>query len=552
MKQFSTTLQAFYHWERTTPDATFLRARENDTWREYSWAEVGDQVRRCATLLKSLLPEPGQRIAILATNNPYWFIVDLAAQITGHVVVPLFTTMTEENIDYALTHTETQVLFLGAAENWKTVAQVVLPTIKIVTLPGTSCEQGAHSTWEDAVATQQPLQGTPIPPTDELRSIILTSGTTGLPKGVMYSLETIREMAHNVIRSTGTPDHANFISYLPLAHAAERIVIEGQALLLGGVVTFNESLATFADDMKKATPHWFFSVPRIWTKLKQGILAELPQDKLDELLADSTTAETTQRQIAESLGLQNAVYIACSTAPMSDADHHWFESVGLPLCEMYGQSEMIPMTVNTPASRRLGSLGRAVDGVEVKIAENGEILGRSKNIMMGYYRDPQKTAETLINGWLHTGDKGRLDDEGYLYLTGRVKEIFKGTKGKYVAPAPIENLFNHHPLIEQQCLVGSGMPFTIMAAVIDHDAADGMIDGDIEEQLRVHAMNINTKLEHHAQMGALLLTREHWSIENGMLTHTLKVKRDAIEDSYAVLFEKIISRTEPEIITAWA
>jgi long-chain acyl-CoA synthetase len=167
MKQFSTTLQAFYHWERTTPDATFLRARENDTWREYSWAEVGDQVRRCATLLKNLLPEPGQRIAILATNNPYWFIVDLAAQITGHVVVPLFTTMTEENIDYVLTHTETQVLFLGAAENWKTVAQVVSPTIKIVTLPGTTCEQGAHSTWKDAVATQQPLQGKPIPPTDE-------------------------------------------------------------------------------------------------------------------------------------------------------------------------------------------------------------------------------------------------------------------------------------------------------------------------------------------------------------------------------------------------
>jgi long-chain acyl-CoA synthetase len=547
MKSFSTTLEAFYHWEQTRADAVFLRARENDSWHEYSWAEVGGQVRRCASLLQSLLPEPGQRVAILAKNSPHWFIVDLAAQIAGHVVVPLFTTMTEENIDYALKFSEVQLLFLGAAENWQLVAHVVSPKIMIVTLPGTTCEHIAHSTWEDAVASQNPLQGEPIPPTDELRTLILTSGTTGLPKGVMYSLGTIREMGYNVVRSTGTPDHASFISYLPLAHAAERIVIEGQALLVGGVVTFNESLATFSDDMKKATPHWFFSVPRIWTKLKQGILAKLPQDKLNELLADSTTADTTRRKIAESLGLQNAVYIACSTAPMTDADHHWFESIGLPLCEMYGQTELIPMTVNTPQNRKQGSLGQAIDGVEVKIADNGEILGRGKGIMMGYYRDPQKTAETLKDGWLHSGDKGRLDEDGYLFLTGRVKEIFKGTKGKYVAPAPIENLFNDHPLIEQQCLVGSGMPFTIMATVINQDAADGMTDNDIEEQLRAHTVTLNTKLEHHAQIGALLLTREHWSIENGMLTHTLKVKRDAVEDMYAALFEEIIDKTGPEI-----
>lgn len=551
---FPTALHAFYHWEQVRANEVFLRARARPhaagevTWATWTWAEFGDQVRRCVTMLEEMLPVPGSRVAIMSRNCPHWFIADVAIQLAGHVAVPVFTTMRADNVKFIMDLTSTGFFFLGESENWDEVRGVLAPDIPVLAFPGTHEGEAGVGGWAEWVDVKAPAQGQPVPAADEMRSIIFTSGTTGEPKGVMYSLNTFRDMAALIINVHKGGAGTRMISYLPLAHAAERVFVETVALLVGGVVTFNHSAETFAEDMRATLPHVFFAVPRIWTKFQQGVLSRFPQEELDKRLADTARAEATRNQVRQALGLQDAHYTITASAPLSAAAHRWWESVGITLLELYGQTELIPLSIETPARRKTGMMGQAPDGVEIRIADNGEILGRGRPIMMGYYKRPELTAATVVDGWLHTGDTGEVDEDGYLRVTGRVKEIFKGAQGKYVAPTLVENVFGTHALVEQLCLMGSGLPRNVMVLVVAEGAGAGRSDEQIGEALRAHAGSANERLDPHERIGALLLTRTPWTIANSMLTATMKMRRSVLEKAYRAKAEEVTANAQRDRI----
>jgi long-chain acyl-CoA synthetase len=327
------------------------------------------------------------------------------------------------------------------------------------------------------------------------------------------------------------------MSYLPLAHLGERVTVESHALCCGGTVYFNESLESFLDDLRSARPNWMLGVPRIWEKLQQVVLAHVIS--LEEFEAEKAAGElpAVAARVREFLGLDQVEYILTSTAPTPAPLKAWYEQLGIILYDGYGQSEILPVCGNSRDNRKLDSIGVAAPGVDIVIAEDGEILARGAGKAMGYYNAPDKTAETFLpDGFVRTGDRGRIDEDGHIYITGRVKEIFKTAKGKYVAPAPIEGRFLETPLVEQACLTGMGLAQTVMIAVLSAKGA-ALSDEEVAAALCDWAESINATLEKHERIGALIVSRTPWSQENGILTHTLKIKRDAVEERYSAELE---------------
>ncbi len=531
-----TPLEMFYHWEAQKPDAVYLRQPVNRQWTDYTWAQVGDQARRMAAVLQGIGPR-GSAIGILSTNCAHWFMADLAIMMSGHVTVPYFTTMGADALGYVLDHSGTQALLVGRSDNWDQVKYSIPSSVKLISLPGVEIERAEP--WDALVAAREPLPGNPSRDPDELYTIIYTSGTTGVPKGVEHTFRTLGGAATPFTTVCKATEDDRLFSYLPLAHCAERVAVLLASLYCGGTVSFNESSATFTDELQRVKPTVFFAVPRIWTKFQMAIQGKFGADKLKQLLSDPATAEAIGVQIRQALGFDAVRVAVTGAAPTPLPLHAWYESIGLPLNEVYGQSELLPISCNLPWDRKPGTIGKALPGVEIKIADTGEILVSGPGCMKGYYRDPDKTAETLIDGWIHTGDRGELDADGFLKLTGRVKEIFKTAKGKYIAPMPVESHFADNGYLEQVCLVGAGLPETVLLAVLSEAAreADRVL---VTKDLRRLLEQVNGKLEHHERISHIILSEESWSIENGLLTHTLKIKRSALEEKY---MEKLTALT---------
>jgi long-chain acyl-CoA synthetase len=328
-----------------------------------------------------------------------------------------------------------------------------------------------------------------------------------------------------------------FISYLPLAHGFERAAVGFMSMYAGCTVGFNESQATFAADMREVRPTVFQCVPRLWTKFQEGVLATFGgQDSLNALLSDPAAAESTKSRIKQALGLDAGRILMTGSAPTPMPLHTWYDALDMPLCELYGQSEILSGTCNLPWDRKPGTLGKPTHNTEIKITDAGEILIKAEAVMSGYLHEPEKTAETLIDGWVHTGDKGEIDEDGFLKITGRVKEIFKTAKGKYVAPLPIESLFVSDPNLDQVCLMGDGLVQTVLLVQLSAEgkATDA---SSVDEQLLQRVQAMNADLDSHARIGAVLITQDEWSSANGLVTHTLKIKRSALEKRYRSLAE---------------
>ena len=519
------------HWAREQPDAPWLVEKWSSQEREISWQQGAAEVRAASAWLANEAGS-GARIGLLAPNCAHWMLADYAIMGSGAVTVPFFTTMDAESIAYTADFSGVEMLLLGNAANWESVRGSFKADIPVVLLPGAPPVDGAIA-WEEMVAAGANLADPAVRDEQDLATIVFTSGTTGKPKGVMHSMRSLREAAGGVSIMADSQPGARFVSYLPLAHMGERIVIENHALFCGGTVFFNESQESFLADLRKARPTWMLGVPRIWEKLQQVVLAHLVS--LEELEAARAAGELEPlaQKIREFLGMDAAEYILTSTAPTPTPLKAWYDELGIILYDGYGQSEILPVCGNVAGDRKVDSIGVASPGVEIRIAEDGEILARGGGTALGYYNAPEKTAETFeADGWVHTGDRGRIDEDGHVYITGRVKEIFKTAKGKYMAPAPIEGLFLESPLVEQACLDGSGLAQTVMITVLSATGA-ALSDDDVASKLTGWAQSINGKLEKHAQIGALVVSRTAWVQENGVLTHTLKIKRDAVADRYA-------------------
>jgi long-subunit acyl-CoA synthetase (AMP-forming) len=336
--------------------------------------------------------------------------------------------------------------------------------------------------------------------------------------------------------------HANskdrMLSYLPLAHVFERFFVEAQGFRTGLQLFFAESLDTFVADLNRAQPTVFISVPRLWLKFQLGVFHKLPPEKLGRLLRIPLLNRVIKKKVLTGLGLQHVRLAASGSAPIPPDLIQWYRDLGLELLEGYGMSEDFAYShASYPGKGRVGYVGSPMPGVDVKISDEGEILIKSPGNMMGYYKQPEMTAECYTeDGYFKTGDRGERDSEGRLKITGRVKELFKTSKGKYVAPVPIENLINNNAHVEMCCVTGSGHPqpfaLVLLAEELRPKLSDPSVRASIEAELEEQLKQVNQEVEAFERLQFLTVVKDPWLIENGFLTPTMKMKRSMLEDTY--------------------
>lgn len=541
---FKTPLDMFYQWEATIPDQVWLRQAHRGSWSDLTWAEAGEQCRRLAAALQEQGLKPGDKVGILAANSPHWVMADIACMMTGTVVVPVYTTMAIDKVRYVAEHSDMRVLLVDGSVDPGVLRAELPATLSLFGLPGTD-SPAIDVSWEDMLASGSIMKGSPRRDPDEMWTIIYTSGTTGMPKGVMHSYATLPHSGAAIPQFTRSDTRSRLFSYLPLAHAAERVLVELHSLYSGASIGFNEGRESFAADLREIRPTFFLAVPRIWTNLKAGIIAQLGDDAWQQLLDNPETGAEIGNAVLTAMGLDAVTYAFSGAAPISPADIQAWRALGMPLYEGFGQSEIMSGTVNVAGDDRVGSVGKTLGGAggEVKISEIGEILLRAPGAMLGYYKDPEKTAETLVDGWVRTGDKGLIDEDGFVHITGRVKEIFKTAKGKYVAPAPIENRFAAGPHVDQLCLVGSGLPQTIMLVNL-HPGSLAMDREQVSGVLERQRCVVNECLEAHERISHVVVCAQPWTMENQLLTHTLKILRDEVERHHQVTIERCLAGSE--------
>jgi long-chain acyl-CoA synthetase len=524
------TLTAYLdHWANEQPDDVWLRDRHGDDFTDWTWSRVREQVHALAAWEEANLSGPGVKVGILSRNCAHWFIADLGSIAAGNITIPMFTTLPGETAEYVMNFTDMKVLFVGQTENWDQVAAVLPDGIKLITLPGAEIEQ-PHQRLEDIVQPHLGQQPGYRCKHDDLISIVFTSGTTGLPKGVMQTHDSNILPINRFRVAFQLPDRARFFSYLPLSHIAERQIVEYSSLINGGNVYFNENLLTILRDLPECRPHMMFGPPRVWEQLQQVILGHFGgQEGVDQALQDDP--EGTGKQVRDMLGLDEAIYLLTAAAPTPPALIHWYEQFGLTLMEGFGQTEAMGLLANSKEDRRIGSIGKPVGEVEIRLTGEDELVCRAEGLSPGYYKQPEKTAETFVDGWVHTGDKARIDEDGFVYITGRVKDYFKTIQGKFVAPTPIENEFAKNPHTEQICLLGRGYSKTVMVCVLSGMAQQAE-QAAIEADLRRIAGQVNDLVDKHARIGAVIISKDPWTIDNSMLTPTLKIRREQIESRF--------------------
>lgn len=530
----------FYEWEEKYKHKTFLKQPFGDQWEEYSWGEVGEYARKLATGLQSLGLRENAHIGLISKNCREWIIADLAIMMAGYISVPFFPTLTAREINTLLKFGDVDLLFAGKVEDWEEQKEGVPEGLPIIAFPhykGCSKIKEGHQ-WDSFIQQFDPLKTPHQPKLSDTWTIIFTSGTTGNPKGVVLDYNANQKTSElNYEENPFNIDFKgqnDFFSYLPLNHIAERIVVEFAAYRFGGTISFAESLDTFAQNLQDAQPTVFFAVPRIWTKFQMGILAKLPQEKLDKLLKIPIVSWLLKRKLKKTLGLGRARSIVSGAAPMLDTQRSWFRSIGIDIFNGYGMTEncAVSTLLNDKVTNKPGSVGLAQPMVELKIdAESNEILMRGPFVMKGYYKQPELTAEVIKDGWLHTGDQGHIDDEGYLFITGRVKDLFKTSKGKYIEPLVLESYFADITDFEQICVVGLGLPQPICLGVLS-EVGIAKSKEQLSKELRTRLDDVNKELPGYKRISTMIIVQEPWTVENGLTTPTLKIKRNKVDQHY--------------------
>ncbi len=509
---------------------------------DYTWGQVVDQARRMAAHLRSRGFEPGTRIAILTKNTAHFVIAELAIWIAGGTTVAVFATETAETIRFVLEHSEASLLFVGKLDQWAQQRAGVPAGLPCIALP--LGPTGEFETWDAIVTRSAPLPGKPQRAESELAMLIYTSGSTGRPKGAMVSFGAFTRAAEGFRAFSreriGSDSEMRLLSYLPLAHSFERSCVEGSALVDGRAqIFFAESLDTFLADLRRARPTLFISVPRLWLKFQQGVFAKMPPRKLERLLRIPVVGRLVARKVRQGLGLDEVIAAFSGSAPIPAELIAWYRRIGLRLFEGYGMTE--DNSYSHASNERFsepGWVGVPMAGVQVRLSAESEILIKSPGQFTGYYKQPELTAESFTDdGFFRTGDLGERRPDGMLKITGRLKELFKTTKGKYIAPVPIENELNSHPMIELSMVSGSGQsaPYALVLLAEDLRArlAEPQVRAQTEAELGKLLRDVNAELADYQQLKMIVVAGEPWSIENGLLTPTMKVRRNRVEAAIA-------------------
>ncbi|GAB4404154.1 MAG: AMP-binding protein [Microscillaceae bacterium] len=532
-----TALDLFYEWEAKKANQAYLRQPIEGKWKVFTWGQVGEEVRRMAAALKALhLPEKSN-IGLVSKNCAHWIMADLAITLAGHISVPFYPSLTAAQLQQVLTHSQCKALFVGKLEVWKDMKAGVSKDIQVIAFPhypGNDLIEGpGFLHWDALMQAHPPLRENYYPDLRDLRTIIYTSGTTGNPKGVMFDHYTLAAPMEEGAKALEIEGECRFFSYLPMCHIAERALVEGGSLVSGGEVYFAESLDTFAHNLQVAQPTHFMAVPRIWTKFQMGVLSKMPQAKLNRLLKIPLVSRLVKNKIRKGLGLSKARLILTGAAPMPVTVIEWFKKLDIHIQEVYGMTENGgACTVMPKGEVKMGTVGKPYSYVKVKIdEENNEVLMTSPGVMLGYYREPEMTENTFKDGWLRTGDMGEMDREGFLKITGRVKDMFKSAKGEYIVPGPIEWKFAVNNDIEQICVVGSTLPQPI-ALVVLSELGQNRPKEDVIAGLEALLDKINADLVNYERLHRVVVVKEPWTVENGILTPTLKIKRNVLDTHY--------------------
>ena len=529
----------FYHWEATTPDATFLRQPKGDGWKTMSYKEAGQEARSIAAALAAMGLEKGDHVGLLSKNCYHWVLADLAIMIGGFVSVPFYASLPKKKLEEVVELSDIKGLFIGKLDSWGDKGSELSPSLKTIKFPqyAGNAEITLGESWDELVKAHEAVKGNPVPSLDDLWTIKFTSGTTGTPKGVMHIHKTPAlimsdEEKTNWIGIMKLKDR-RFFSFLPLNHVGERLGLEVPCLYVGGSISFAESLDTFAKNIQDTQPTMLFAVPRIWTKFYQGVMSKMTQKKLDTLLSIPIVSGMTKKKIRTALGLRDAKIVATGAAITPEYLKSWYKKLGLHLIEAYGMTEVCgSMTNGVDEDAPADSVGRSIPAGEVKIHEaSGEVLMKTPYMMTGYYKDPEKTKEVLINGWMHSGDRGTIDENGYVRVIGRVKDAFKTSKGSYITPNPMEEVLAKNDYIEQCCVAGLGIPQPICLVNLSEKGQKtdrSIVANELSKSLK----ELNGTLSNYERVSTVVINKDTWSESNDMLTPTLKVKRGKLDDHF--------------------
>jgi long-chain acyl-CoA synthetase len=561
--------------------------------------EYGAAVREVAAGLVALGAGPGDRVGILAANQPRWHMADIGIMAAGAVSVPAYPTGAASQVAHVLGQSGSRFCFAGDRDQLAKLllARGRLPALErivMLTAPPDGLDDDFVLTFDDVRSVgRERLARAPgtvseraraLTP-DAVATLVYTSGTTGPPKGTMITHRNASETVRAVTRVVRVGPTDRFLSFLPLSHIAERCTSHLGQIVSGGETWFARSLATLADDLRACRPTVFFAVPRVWEKFQQVVLEEvaamprLVRARVDRLvglgleavavgegqrgplrwrerLAYQALSATLGAWIRHQMGLDRGRIFVSAAAPVDPELLRWFHAVGIPVAEVYGQTEGCgPTTMNRPGRTRIGTVGEPLPGVEVRTADDGEVLVRGPNVCAGYWQDPAGTAALLEGDWMHSGDIGVLDD-GYLRITGRKKDLIVTSSGKNIAPQEIETHLRSAPFIDQAVVVGEGRNYLTALVALDGEAVEAALAGHhgsvSTEDLATHPLveaavagameRLNAGRAPAERIRAWRILPRELTVAGGELTPTLKVRRSVVVERFADLVDEMYAR----------
>jgi long-chain acyl-CoA synthetase len=544
MQKFNSPLEAFLYWEEKTPNNIFLNQPKDGKIISYSFSEVGNQARKIAHALKAYNFPERSHVALLSKNCAHWHMSDLAIMMAGCVSIPIYPTLNAHSIDQILEHSDSKAIIIGKLDNFEQ-QKTGIPDMPKISVELYDINEG--DIWEDIVKNGEKIEPLYTQKSNDLHTIIYTSGTTGTPKGVMHTVENFMIGSYYLINNFKTPNKAKFFSYLPIAHVAERL-LETVCIVTGAQVRFPESLETFSEDLEKTEPYGFFAVPRIWTKFQEKILEKIPQRKLTILLRTPIVNSLIKNKLQQKLGLKHTQFILSGAAPLAPSLISWFKTIGIEILQVYGMTEDCCISHwNIPEANKLGTVGKPLANIKTKLSPEGEICIKNDCMFKGYFKQPEITASVFDEeGYFKTGDIGEYDHDGFLTITGRVKDQFKTDKGKYISPAPLELAMSKNTDIEQICIVGTGIPQPI-ALITLTELAKSKSRTDLCSSLIATVNRVNPNLEKHETIEKVIIMKEDWTVDNGLTTPTLKVKRNSIEKIHQPYYKQWFENSEKVI-----
>ena len=521
-------LEQFLKWEKENPDRIFLRQPINGVWKTWTWAQAGDEARRIAQGFHSLGLKEGDHIAILSKNCAQWIIADIAIMMAGCISIPIYPTLSAAAIEPILIHSESKAIVIGKLDDFESQANGIPANMISISVSMYGIKE--KHTVEELIYKNEPLTDLYSWKKDDILTIIYTSGTTGKSKGVMHTAGAFNAVITAAIQQLELPHQPAMISYLPLSHIAEKVGVEMNVLFTCGTISFAESLESFSKNLAEIQPNIFFAVPRIWQKMREGILSKVSQRKLSIILSIPVINSFLKKSLKKKMGFSRVSHFYSAAAPISVELQQWYQKLGILIYQAYGMTEdCVYSHFCGPKAHKFGTVGKVLPGVQVKIADDGEIRMKSEGNMKGYYKEPQMTAEAFDeDNYLKTGDMGEYDSEGFLKITGRVKDQFKTDKGKYISPAPIEVKLLSNTDVEHACIVGTGVPQP-MALICLSDTGKKKTKDELIKDLTDSLSLINPSLEKFEKIEKMVIMKENWTIANNMITPSLKVKRNEIE-----------------------